>query len=350
MNADILHQDMYTYDIYAEYLNKIEHYALNSTINSLSIRYYKQNIALTSGKYDDLDVIVPDAYSRVYDIFDFSPVLQMQPLNYTVDNDEQNQGVIRRTTGVLTLMAVIEPLPGDIFNFYQNQSTNEFFSVDTVNFVHSVKDLNLYELTFSTSNWTLKNIENIKVNEHYYYLKEFRKFYDSSLYDEYKFLLDDRNDMMQELTKSYDCRGFYTGFVIINNVEYQINEIVIKKLNSVLLYLNEKVKLDIKIILNYPIEYVNDLLWTLDEIDCYIDDPDYIQPNIPTVPYNPFEGKLKVLSVYSVYELQNIYLKFINYQEPLDGNIDTSGIINDEKVFKEDAINIIYDLNGNILP
>ena len=354
MNADTLHQDMYAYDIYAEYLNKIEQYALNSTINSLSIRYYKQNFPLTKGIYDELDVVSTSGYGRTYDIFDFAPVLQMQPLSYQVQNDETNQGIIRKTQGTLTLLAVVEPLPGDIFNFYQNGSTNEFFSVSTVNFVYSVKDLNIYELTFETANWKKKSIEDMIINEHYYYVKEFRKFYDSTLYDAYSELLTDRNNMLRDINAGYDCIGmYYTDTVTINGATYKLNVNQELKLNSTLLYLNEKVKLGIKLIANRKIEYdpKTGLVLEITERDTYVPDPNYIQPNIidPTVPYDPYAGMVQSTIMKKVYDLQNIYYKFINYQAPLDGNPDSTGIITNNDTFKEDAVTIIKDLNGNTI-
>lgn len=354
MNADTLHQDMYAYDIYAEYLNKIEHYALNSTINSLSIRYYKQNMPLTKGVHDDLDAIVVSGYGRTYDIFDFAPVLQMQPLNYQVSNDESNQGVIRKTQGTLTLLAVVEPLPGDIFNFYQHGSTNEFFSVDTVNFVHSVKDLNIYELTFETANWSKKSLDDMIINEHYYYVKEFKKFYDSTLYDDYSTLLNDRNDMLRDINTGYDCIGmYYTDSVDINEETYNLNTNQILKLNSTLLYLNEKVKLGIKLITDRKIEYNSNtgLVLEITELDTYVQDPNYIPPNIidPNVSYDPYAGMIQSNIMKKVYNLQNIYYKFINYQTPLDGNPDSTGLITVDKKFKEDAVTIIKDLDGNTI-
>jgi hypothetical protein len=353
MNADTLHQDMYAYDIYAEYLNKIEHYALNSTINSLSIRYYKQNIPLTKGVHDELDVIDVSGYGRSYDIFDFTPVLQSAPLNYTTENDESNQGVIRKTRGTLTMMAVIEPLPGDIFNFYQHRSTNEFFYVDTVNFVHSVKDLNIYEIQFETSNWSIDDVNEMNIIEHYYYVKEFRKFYDSSLYENYATLLESRNSMIDNFNAGYDCvQSLYTDYVDVNGVLTELSQSQKDKLNSVLLYLNDKVKLKTKIIIDQSIIYNNDLVVKIEEIDCYIPDPTYVAPNIPdpNVPYDPFAGMFISPIMKTVYDLQEIYWSFINYQSPLDGNPDTTGVVTQKQVFTEDAVNIIRDLDGNILP
>jgi len=351
--VDVLHQDMYAYDIYAEYLNKIEQYALNSNINSLSLRYYKQNFPLTLGVHDELDVVVTDGYSRTYDIFDFSPVLQMQPLSYNVENDTNNQGVIRKTQGTLTLLAVIEPLPGDIFNFYQHGSTNEFFGVDVVNFVHSVKDLNIYELQFSTANWDKKSVEELNINEHYYYVKEFRKFYSSALYEDYAWLLENRNTMLIDMNKKYDCiKMFYTDTVIIGGKDFPLSDYQINRANSILLYLNEKVKLNIKLIVGKSIERNPDkLVIKLTEAECYIDDPNYVPPNIidPNVPYNAFAGKVRSELLNQVYLLQEVYWKFIEYQAPLDGNPDTTGIVEQRKVFKEDAVDIVRDLNQNII-
>jgi len=352
MNADILHQDMYAYDVYAEYLNKISYYSLNSNINSLSIRYYKQNIPLTKGTYDELDVIV-NTYGRTYDIFDFAPVLQSTPLQYQVQNDETNQGMIRNTSGTLTMMAVIEPLPNDIFNFYQNGSTNEYFEVQSVNFVYSVKDLNLYEIQFETANWDKTSVEALNINEHYYYVKEFRKFYSSALYNDYSYLLENRNSILDEINNGYDfIKSYYTDSVEINNTTYDLNSNQILKLNSTLLYLNEKVKLGIKVVIGKKIEYdINGLVLKIDEIDTYVPDPNYIAPNIPdpNIPYDPYAGMVQSNIMKKVFDLQNIYYNFINYQVPLDGNVDTTGLSTATKTFKEDTVTVIKDLNGNTI-
>ncbi|RLA81869.1 MAG: hypothetical protein DRG78_08460 [Epsilonproteobacteria bacterium] len=346
MVADTLHQDMYVYDIYAEYLNKIEHYALNSSINSLSIRYYKQNFPLTKGIHNELDVVVTSMYGRTYDIFDFTPVLESTPLTYSTTNDETNQGVIRKTEGTMTIMAVLEPLPGDVLNFYQHGSTNEFFSVNEVNFVHSVKDLNIYQITFSTSNWTLKSIEDMNISEHYYYMKEFKKFYSSELYEDYSDLLNNRNDVMEVINKYYDCAA--------PDYNNNLSDTLKNKVNSTLLYLNEKVNLQNKIILDHEILYDSSgLVQEITEEETYIAIPDYIpEPYDPNIPYDPYVGKSSDELLTSVRYLQDKYYKFINYQTPIDGNQDTTGITDltvENKTFKEDAIHIIKDLDGNII-
>lgn len=339
MVADTLHQDMYVYDVYAEYLNKIEQYALNSTINSLSVRYYKQNIPLTKGIHDELDVISTAWYNRAFDIFDFTPVLEMQPLTYQNVNDESNQGVIRKTNGVLTLLAIVEPLPGDILNFYQHGSTNEYFTVQEVNFVHSVKDLNIYQITFETANWSKSSVEQLNIVEHYYYMKEFRKFYSSELYEDYAMLLEDRNTILEGINLSYDC---IKCRYIDNDLE--LTDPKITKLNETLIYLNTLVKLPIKVIMNYPLDVKTFIPMT--EQDTYMPIEGYVVPPYdPSIPYDQYAGQVQSEIMKKVFLLQNTYLKFVNYIPPVDGHPHTTK----EKVFDEDATQIIRDLDGNVI-
>ena len=96
----------------------MQFYQLNGNIKSLSIRYYKKNYALSKGIHAELDLVSSKKYDKVYDIFDFTPVLESQTFQYQNMNDENNQGVIRTTNGQLTIMCVEEPLPNDIFHFY----------------------------------------------------------------------------------------------------------------------------------------------------------------------------------------------------------------------------------------
>lgn len=340
MNADVLHQDMYAYDIYAEYLNKIEHYSINSTINSLSIRYYKQNFPNTKGIRDEIDVVVNPGYNRAYDIFDFTPVLESQPLNYTNDMDETGQGVIRRTQGTMTIMAVTEPLPGDIFNFYQHGSTNEYFSVDEVNFVHAVKDLNIYQIQFSTAQWKRSTIESLTIITHYYFVKEFRKFYDSSLYEGYATLLETRNDELDLINQKYDCIGTkYTDTITLSDsTTIPLPAEKEQLLNSILLYLNEKVSLGIKYVSGYQIlRDTNDLVIPITLPDTFVDDP--------TNPGQPVQSTI----MEKVRVLQDIYFSFINYQSPLDGKIDNTDTTPIAPTFDEDATTIIRDLDGNAI-
>jgi len=344
MMADILHQDYYVYDIYKEYLDKIKHYSLNGTINSLSIRYYKTNIAKSSGVIYELSMLASSQYAAAYDIFDFTPVLEFTPLSYSNDNAEEGQGIIRRTQGTMTILAVTEPLFGDIFNFYQQGSTNEYFDVTDVNFVQSVKDLNIYQISFETSQLYKSSVENLLINRHYYYVKEFTQFYDSVLYNDYSELMANRNNMLDELNTYYD-----SSLCIYK--DDMLSTKIIDKINNVLVYLNSKVKLNVKIIIPYDVLNDNDInQYLLNVADTWYPGPDYI-PNdsfaVANTIFNPFEGMIHSSFVELVLKFQELYFKFINYQEPIDVYINTvsdlENVSTGVEIYKNLTTNAIYN-------
>jgi len=344
MNVDLLHQDMYAYDIYSEYLDKVQFYALNSNINSLSIRYYKLNMSQTTGVHEDIGVMTdnPKAKTRVYDIFDFVPVLESQPFSYTSSNDEMNQGLIRKTSGVLTVLALVEPLPYDIFNFYQTGKTNEFFYVTEVNFIQSLKELNIYQLTYETANLTMTSVSNLTIKDHFYYSKEFNKFFDQTLYDEYSNLINNKDNLMNDINLYYSC-------IETRYKDDDLSEEIIQLINSMLIFLNDKVSLKIQPILNYNVIYQDvdqTIAKTLTLDDCYIPDPDYV----PTLEYDPYHNQKLNILAYNVYYIQNIYYKFLNFQLS-----EASGLTNVEnKEVTVDTTNLefikeIKDLDGQVI-
>lgn len=339
MYADVLHQDMYAYDIYSEYLKKIQHYSLNSAINSLSIRWYRINIEKSKGVNFDLNMIVIDPYTLTYDIFDFVPVLESSSLSYSNMNDEEGQGLIRKAQGTMTILAVEEPLPGDIFHFYQHGSTNEYFNITDVMYTQSVKDLNIYQVQFETAQVHKSTINNINTSSHNYYVKEFMKFYDSSLYDDYSNLLANRNNMLKDINNYYDCITCqYMDALIKDDIQK------IKLVNSMLIYLNKVVRLSIKVIIGHSIilDINSDTATRITDDDCYLIDPNYIDPNDPNLPYDPFAGMIQIPLMIKVKALQDIYFKFIMYDVAQGPKITQ---INSDAP----AVTIIKDLDGNVV-
>jgi len=344
---DRLHQDMYTYQIYNEYLNQIKNYTINSNYNSLSIRYYKQNFGLTKNVYDELDIVASGQYNRVYEIYDFVPVLDAQPLTYTNEDSESSQGVIRKTFGTITTMVLEKPLPGDIFNYYNNDSISEYFEIKEVNFIQSVSDIDIYQLNFETCLIHPDTINAFDISEHYYYLKEFEKFYDKTVYPTYKTLLSNRNDIITELDKFYNyqlCK--YDDVINFGTYDIQLPDILTQKVNSILLYLNQMVQIDNRIILGYEILYNDKLIIKISQDDLYIPDRLYQEPPYdPSAVYNPYAGKVKSNLMELVYRLQNLYFIFFEYQSPVDG---TSSNIEVHEIFEPNN-NLILDLDSNII-
>lgn len=205
-NINILNQDAYMYELYNEYLNNLQFYQLNGKINALSIRYYKINYALSNGIDDELDMVNVKKFGKAYDIFDFVPVLESTQYTYQNMNDEANQGVIRSTQGMLTIMCVEEPLPNDVFHLYSNESEIEYLQVTSVNFVMSVKKLHIYQLEYTTANLAKTTVDNFKINQHFYFLREFSKFVGSSMYNDMLNLSNTRDDNIIKINKYYNSR------------------------------------------------------------------------------------------------------------------------------------------------
>lgn len=321
-NVNILNQDNYMYSIYEEYLNNIQNYSIQSSNQSLSIRYFKTNIPLTKGIDTDLDIITSKKYIKTYDILDFSPVLSATPLNYTNNDDESNQGIIRTTFGSLTLMCVEEPIPGDLFHYYGNDSHIEIFVVEEVNFIFSTKSLNIYSIEFKTANLTKTSLDNLIINNHYYFLKEFKKFFLSSIYEDYNFIMSDRDDILEKINIFYDSRKCWYNISDDIDINY--------KTNQILLYLNEIMQLEVDFILfNDGFEFNDDnrhILLKYDDI--FINSTEYTDSIIS--------------SLYRVYE---VYFKLDNYTTHID---TISPAIIDERI-KEDSSITVKDLDGNIL-
>lgn len=342
MNADVLHQDMFLYNVYSEYLNKVQFYSINSNIQSLSVRYYRMNVPQSIGVERDLHMMLVDQYSMTFDIFDFTPILELSPISYSTENNEDtNQGLWHHATGSMTIMAVQQPIPGDIFHFYQHGSTIEYFDVTTVTYIQSVRDINIYQVEFETANVTPSTVDSLRINRHFYFLREFQNFFDSSLYDVYANLLNNRNDILNSINGYYDqikCRYSEVG----------LSDTQITKVNSALMYLNKLVKLKIKVIIGYSIINSFDNYIPLIDTDLYIGEPNFTLTFAtdtgfdPTVGYNPYAGLPTSALMKLVFDLQNIYLQFVNYTPP---NID--GIGDAGTMASPDALSLVNNIQGD---
>jgi hypothetical protein len=257
---DILHQDSYLYNVYDEFMQNVQHYSLNSSIRSLSIRYYRNSIS--TGYDEDTSSFNSDKYDKIYDVFDFTPVLEMQPLSYGTMDDEAGQGLIRKTESIMTILSVSEPLLGDILYFYPGTHTEvndtEVFVVREVNFIRSQKKLNMYQIRFETAQLTHTSLQLVKINKHSYFIREFDKFFDSELYSSFTFLLKNRNDIVHTINKSYNpikCRYEINRSLFEHTLSYKsfddYNDHLIeceKILNKHILYIQDKYNMGFKYI------------------------------------------------------------------------------------------------------
>ena len=319
-NINILNQDTYMYELYNEYLNNLQFYQLNGKINALSIRYYKINYALSNGVDDELDMVNVKKFGKAYDIFDFVPVLESTQYTYQNMNDEANQGVIRSTQGLITIMCVEEPLPNDVFHLYSNESEIEYLQITSVNFVMSVKKLHIYQLEYTTANLSKTTVDNFKINQHFYFLREFSKFVGSSMYNDMLNLSNTRDDNIIKINNYYNSRKCsYESLSLDKDTNIIINKML--QIVSENIYIPDI----------YPILSVDSKL-------------DYtIKLNIEqTIIDMNDELVLNTLSIY------NSYYKLLNYSivknEPI--NIATPVKNTTTKDYK---ITTIKDLDGNVI-
>lgn len=318
-NINILNQDSYIYELYNEYLKNVQYYQINSKIKALSLRYYKINYTVSKSIEDDLDMVNSKKFGKVYDIFDFVPVLESQQFTYSNLNDEANQGVIRSMQGMMTIMCVEEPLPNDVFHIYSNESQIEFFQVTNVTYIQSVKNLNIYQIEYSTANLLKSTVDKFTINSHFYFLREFAKFVGSSLYSDIVKLSETRDDNVIVMKKYYNANKCFFNS---SNVDSSTNDII----NKMILTISENVYIpDIPPILNYEPAAMD------------------VKLSIDAVMLNLNDELTNVVN-----EMYNIYFKLWNYTvSKSDPAIVSSPVKN--KSVNEYKITNIKDLDGNIL-
>lgn len=318
-NINILNQDSYIYELYNEYLKNVQYYQINSKIKALSLRYYKINYTVSKGIEDDLDMVNSKKFGKVYDIFDFVPVLESQQFTYSNLNDEANQGVIRSMQGMMTIMCVEEPLPNDVFHIYSNESQIEFFQVTNVTYIQSVKNLNIYQIEYSTANLLKSTVDKFTINSHFYFLREFAKFVGSSLYSDIVKLSETRDDSVIVMKKYYNANKCFFNS---SNVDSSTNDII----NKMILTISENVYIpDIPPILNYEPAPM-DVKLSIDAVMLSLNDE---LTNI-------------------VNEMYNIYFKLWNYTVSKSDPAIVSSPVQNKSVNNYKITNI-KDLDGNIL-
>lgn len=319
-NINILNQDSYMYELYNEYLNNLQFYQLNGKINALSIRYYKINYEKSYGIENELDMVNTKKFGKTYDIFDFVPVLESTQFNYSNMNDESNQGVIRNTQGMLTIMCVEEPLPNDVFHLYSNDSEIEYMQVTSVNFIMSVKKLHIYQIEYTTANLVKNTVDKFKINYHFYFLREFSRFVGSSVYNDIVTLANSRDEDIVTINKYYNSRKCSYGVVTFDNN----TNIIINKMLSIIsenVYIPEI----------YPILSVDQNI-------------DYtIKLEFDTAALNLNHELITLVS-----KIYNIYYNLLNYSIIKNETVNASIPVKNTSV-KDYDITTIKDLDGNII-
>ena len=268
-NANILNQDYYQYELFSEYLKHLNKYLYNSNKKSLPIKYYHINLNKNTN-YDNDSVLTGTGLQHsfnthntasgknrgniIYDIFEFTPTLNSNSHTYQINTDDNGTSMI--TSGTITLYSIVEPLPGDLFHYYNESDNLEVFKVTGINFIRTIHNANtsnenktkstsntlkLYEVQFESSfinyNTLTKNItesftnidNNNSVNpytinyygqndfaagpELFYFINEFDFYFSSSEFESYRYLIKNKESIIRELNKSYDAINCTYNFI-----------------------------------------------------------------------------------------------------------------------------------------
>ena len=274
-NANILNQDYYQYELFSEYLKHLNKYLYNSNKKSLPIKYYHINLSKNTN-YDNDSILTGTGLQHgfnthttangknrgniIYDMFEFTPTLNSNSHTYQINTDDNGTSMI--TSGSLTLYSIVEPLPGDLFHYYNESDNLEIFKVTGINFIRTIHSTNtgnenktksitnslkLYEIQFESSfinyNTLTKNItesftnidNNNSVNpytinyygqkdynpgpELFYFINEFDFYFNSSEFDNYKYLIKNKESIIRELNKSYDAINCTYNFINKNKLK-----------------------------------------------------------------------------------------------------------------------------------
>lgn len=167
----------YQKNIIQDITQTIEYYAISDTRKALPIRYLKlQN----SDNTDDETSVMQKTYNSTFYAYHLTPVLENQMINPIVQDDDTKQGITSSSQGEMVIMAISQPLPNDMFNFYVDKHQGlekmeiEIFKITDVQFLRTSAGLNLYRCSYETA-----QVEDSKlyVPKSFFWYNEFRKFY-----------------------------------------------------------------------------------------------------------------------------------------------------------------------------
>ena len=253
-------QNDYHYGLYQEQLYQIKKNSLLYSNNpELVIKYFSINLAL-SNNIDQVDVLFPqnvpsksadigdesvneagyqasnsstihgtgmfDKFKNfTYDIFEFTPILEMTPFTYT-PNSDNNEG----TSGSLSLMTIDKPKVGDLFMYYNKKSEQdnnlvdqtEIFQITSVQMQRTSNDiLPIYQLEFKTANILRSTLKKFSINEIFFYDNLQNNFTSSECWVPYQIISKDFKKL-KSLDKNYNR----------DRARYELNTLELNKQNK----------------------------------------------------------------------------------------------------------------------
>ncbi len=207
-----LNINQYMYNVYDEFTERSYINAINfSNNNGLIIRYFKIDVD-ESYNFDSETSIQTDYKNFKYTIYDFIPIIDAQPPVSQSYFDPTIQGTSYNVTMTLTIAAIQNPLPGDLFHYYdisgkKHIDNTEIFRVRNVNYIRSINNkFPIYQLEVEYAPMKRSTLDEIAINNvihHYYWDNETNSFIDEKNYKYFDFL-NKRDIPLNEIYNLYD--------------------------------------------------------------------------------------------------------------------------------------------------
>lgn len=203
--------DNYGYSLYNEYVDRFAENALKyANRRGLSIRYYKINMEESSGEYEE-EIALQLSYKKfVYDIYNFVPVVDMSPPTTQIYYDQNERGTSYVTTFTMTITNIKNPLPGDLFHFYDTKSTRnvdatEVFRIKRVLYNRSMnKNHGIYQVEVESAPYSISSLDNFTIKNQYYYNHEIQEYYTSDDFQFAKYISDHKDLFKKEILSKLD--------------------------------------------------------------------------------------------------------------------------------------------------
>lgn len=221
MFDNVLHEIPYVQQLYTEYLTQIKRYQ-NYKRNSIFCRYY--NINLDASNYNSTSEGTFDRYNSgiFYDIYDYTPLQNINPIINESSNDIQMFGQKFSTITEITTYTISNPKIEDliVFNNLPNDGS-EIFRVSniraSINSMNSNPNIKYFQNTIEYA--PIVDLSKLKILNHYVYSLPMEKYL---LHDDFLLFIkniETFNIILNKFQNKYfdDYQELY--FICINGIK-----------------------------------------------------------------------------------------------------------------------------------
>lgn len=264
----------YMYNLSNDYLNQVDKAMLNYGVtNSLSIKY--MHIIVQESKNIN-DMLHQNYNNFVYDIYHMVPTRDIQQLNYSINFDPQHQGTSNVGTGSMSLFLINEPLPGDLFTFY---NSNEIFRIQNVRWHRTqTNTLKIYNVDFETAPMVETTLNDLRINTNWYWNNELKEFVPEEKYNQFVDLVKLRSTSVDNLKKYYNSRfSEYGNFCEINKQgqSFKIINSILKGIKNS--FKDTRIKIITTPVCELSIQMIDQLFEKYKEVNYWMDfEDDYL--------------------------------------------------------------------------